>query len=86
MNTSPANPWMLPLWALNMGYIVWMYWEGLKINANASMDGWRRWWERTCVILLIPLFSLWEGIGGFRGFMRFRRGGQNDFVVIAKPA
>jgi beta-1,4-mannosyltransferase len=86
LNTSPVSRFVLPLWALNMAYVVWMYWEGLKINVNASADGRHKWWERICVILLIPLFSLWEGLGGFRGFMRFVRGGENKFVVIAKPA
>jgi egghead protein (zeste-white 4 protein) len=85
-NTSPATVYVLPAWALNMAFVVWMYWEGLKINVNASADGRRRWWERLAVIMLIPLFSIWEGIGGFRGLVRFLRREENKFVVIAKPA
>lgn len=86
LNTSPASVWVLPLWALNMAYVVWMYWEGLRINAKASSDGRRRLWESVAVVLLIPVFSLWEGMGGFRGLLRFLRGQDNAFVVIAKPA
>ena len=69
-----------------MAFVVWMYWEGLKINVNASADGRRRWWERLAVVMLIPLFSIWEGLGGFRGLVRFLRREENRFVVIAKPA
>jgi hypothetical protein len=86
LNTSPLSPYVLPLWALNIGYIVWMYWEGLKVNSNASAHVGRRWWEPIGVILLIPLFSLWEGLGGFLGLLRVLRADENKFVVIAKPA
>jgi cellulose synthase/poly-beta-1,6-N-acetylglucosamine synthase-like glycosyltransferase len=85
-NTSPLSVWVLPLWALNIAYIFWMYWEGLKVNANVSADVGRRWWEPVCVLLLIPVFSLWEGLGGFLGFLRVLRAEENQFVVIAKPA
>jgi egghead protein (zeste-white 4 protein) len=85
-NTSPLSVWVLPLWALNIAYIFWMYWEGLKVNANVSAQVGRRWWEPICVLLLIPVFSLWEGLGGFLGFLRVLRAEENKFVVIAKPA
>jgi len=86
LNTSPVTSYVLPLWALNIAYIFWMYWEGLKVNSNVSADGGRAWWEPICVILLIPLFSLWEGLGGFLGFLRVLRADENKFVVIRKPA
>jgi len=86
LNTSPFTVYVLPLWAVNIAYIFWMYWEGLKVNANVSAHGGRRWWEPICVLLLIPLFSLWEGIGGFLGFLRVLRADENKFVVIRKPA
>jgi len=86
LNTSPLTVWVLPLWALNIAYIFWMYWEGLKVNANVSAHVGRRWWEPVCVLLLIPVFSLWEGLGGFLGFLRVLRAEENKFVVIAKPA
>jgi egghead protein (zeste-white 4 protein) len=86
LNTSPASVYVLPLWALNMSYVFWMYWEGLKINSNVSAHPRRRWWEPVCLLLLIPLFSLWEGIGGFLGFLRVLRADENNFVVIRKPA
>ncbi|HEX8348252.1 MAG TPA: glycosyltransferase family 2 protein [Actinoplanes sp.] len=85
MNTTPVSLLILPLWAINMGYTVWMYLEGLKINARVSEGGRRRWWEPIAVLLLIPVFSLLEGIGGFRGFVKFVRRAENKFVVIAKP-
>lgn len=86
INTTPVSLFILPAWALNMAYTVWMYREGLKINAMVSHTGRRKWWERFAVILLIPLFALIEGIGGFLGLLRFIRRAENKFVVIAKPA
>jgi beta-1,4-mannosyltransferase len=85
-NTSPASPVILPFWALNVASGVWMYWEGLKLNATVSSNTRRLWWEPICVVALIPIFSLYEGIAVFRGFLRFLRGTENKFVVIAKPA
>lgn len=85
-NTSPVTLLVIPLWALNMAYVVWMYWEGLRVNAEVSADGRRRWWESLAVILLIPIFGLMESIPGLRGFMKFARHTENKFLVIAKPS
>lgn len=84
--TSPVTLFVLPLWALNMAYVIWIYWEGLRLNAGVSGDGRRKWWEPWAVILLIPVFGLMEGIGGLRGFVKFARRAENKFVVIAKPS
>jgi hypothetical protein len=85
-NTSPESLVIVPLWALNLAYIVWMYWEGLRLNAGVSARGRRRWWEPVAVIALIPVFAMMEGIGGLRGMLKFVRRAENKFVVIAKPA
>jgi beta-1,4-mannosyltransferase len=85
LNTSPESLFIIPLWALNMSYTVWMYWEGLRLNAGVSARGRRRWWEPPAAILLIPFFSMIEGLGGLRGFLRFARHAENKFIVIAKP-
>jgi beta-1,4-mannosyltransferase len=85
-NTSPVALFFVPLWALNMAYAIWMYWEGLRLNAAASGSGRRKWWEPWAVILLIPVFGLMEGVGGLRGFVKFARRVENKFVVIAKPS
>src|SRR5215469_11948320 len=84
--TSPVTMFVLPLWALNMAYVIWMYWEGLRLNAGVSGGGRRRWWEPWAVILLIPIFGLMEGLGGLRGFVKFARRAENKFTVIAKPS
>jgi beta-1,4-mannosyltransferase len=84
-NTSPAALFIIPLWALNMAYTIWMYWEGLRLNAGVSARGRRKWWETGAVVLLIPFFAMLEGLGGLRGFLRFVRHAENKFVVIAKP-
>jgi cellulose synthase/poly-beta-1,6-N-acetylglucosamine synthase-like glycosyltransferase len=85
MNTSPISMALLPMWALNFAFTFWQYWEGLRINASVSQNGRRKFFEPILVIVLIPFLSLLEGIGGFRGFLKFLRGEENKFVVIAKP-
>jgi len=85
-STSPVTLFVVPLWALNMAYVIWMYWEGLRLNAGVSGGGRRKWWEPWAVVLLIPVFGLMEGVGGMRGFVKFVRRTDNKFVVIAKPS
>ncbi|WP_131770691.1 glycosyltransferase family 2 protein [Candidatus Protofrankia californiensis] len=84
-DTTPVSAVLLPIWASNMAYSIWLYWEGLKINAGASEHPRRRWWEPPCLLLLIPVFSLLEAIAVFRGLVRFLRNGESTFNVIAKP-
>ncbi|MFI7589840.1 glycosyltransferase family 2 protein [Spongisporangium articulatum] len=85
MNTSPVTQSAVLLWSINFGYIIWTYWEGLRLNALSSRERKRRWYEPILVIVLIPVFSLLEGAGGLRGFLKFLRRKENSFTVIAKP-
>lgn len=85
LDTVPLTRWVLPIWALNMGYAIWLYYEGLRINVGVSHPQVHRWWERLAVIALIPFFSLLEGVGAVRGLIRYVRRVENAFVVIAKP-
>jgi hypothetical protein len=85
LDTLPVTAVLLPVWAMNIAYQVWTYWEGLKLNTRASADGRRRWWERIAVVALMPLFSLWEAAGVLCGVVRFVRHGETTFTVIAKP-
>lgn len=82
---SPASPYVLILWTMNMSFAVWMYWEGYKANIASSAKTRRRPLELACLIVLLPVFSLLEGIGGIRGFYRLATRKENEFVVIAKP-
>ncbi|MDG4824880.1 glycosyltransferase family 2 protein [Asanoa sp. WMMD1127] len=84
-DTVPLTLMVLPIWALNMAYAIWLYSEGLRINVSVSRRAKYRWWEGIAVILLVPLFSLMEGVGAVRGLIKHIRGGQQQFVVIAKP-
>lgn len=84
-NTVPTSLFVLPVWALNVSFAVWLYWEGLRLNAGVSARGKRRWWEPPVTILLIPVFAIMEGLGGVRGFIKFVFRTENKFVVIAKP-
>lgn len=85
-NNSPVSLFVLPVWALNLAYMLWMYWEGLRLNAGVSARGRRKWWEPFAALLLIPFFGLMEGAGGLRGFLKFARRAENKFIVIAKPS
>jgi cellulose synthase/poly-beta-1,6-N-acetylglucosamine synthase-like glycosyltransferase len=83
---SPASRGVLVLWAVNMAFAIWMYWEGYKANIAASASRKHRSpLEIICLILLIPVFSLLEGLGGIRGFYRLVTRKENQFVVISKP-
>jgi cellulose synthase/poly-beta-1,6-N-acetylglucosamine synthase-like glycosyltransferase len=86
ISTSPVTQALLPLWGMNFAFTIWQYWEGLRINASVSKNGRRHWWEPIVVLVLLPFLSLLEGIGGFKGFLKYIRGEENKFVVIAKPA
>lgn len=84
LDTTPVLVVLVPLWSFNMGYCVWLYWEGLRLNALSSRAP-APWWERPCLLLLIPVFSLWEVLGVLRGVVRFVGQGDQAFTVIAKP-
>jgi egghead protein (zeste-white 4 protein) len=85
-NTSPATESVLLLWSVNLAYVVWTYWEGLRLNALSSERRKRFWWEPIAVVALIPVFALLEGLGGLRGLLKYLQRSENEFVVIAKPA
>jgi egghead protein (zeste-white 4 protein) len=85
LDTFPAVAALLPLWAINVSFQVWTYWEGMTMNVQASGLRRARFVERLGVLGLIPLFSLWETAGFLRGFVRFVRHGESAFAVIAKP-
>lgn len=84
--TGPVSPLVIPFWSLNIAFCVWLYWEGLKVNADASARVGRSWWEPLALVVLLPLFSLLEAAGAARGLARFLRGGERTFAVIPKPA
>ncbi|MGD9530296.1 glycosyltransferase family 2 protein [Pseudonocardia sp.] len=85
VDTLPAAAALLPLWAVNIAYQVWCYWEGLKINVRASADAQMHWWEPIAVIGGMPLYSLFEATGVLRGAIKFMRRTETAFTVIAKP-
>jgi len=83
---SPASPYVLVPWTMNLSFAVWQYWEGYKANIASSGRGRRRRpLELVCLILFLPVFSLMEGLGGICGFYRLATRKENEFVVIAKP-
>lgn len=85
LDTLPATAALLPLWATNIAYQVWCYWEGLKINVRASAEPRLRWWEPVAVVAGMPLFALFEAAGVLRGAIKFVRRTETTFTVIAKP-
>lgn len=85
-NPNPASALLAPVWALNIAYCAWLYWEGIKLNVASSAQPRRLWWEIVCLVALSSLFALWELAGILRGVLRFLRSGEPTFTVIAKPA
>ncbi|MDH2414457.1 glycosyltransferase family 2 protein [Nocardioides sp. CER19] len=83
-STGPVSPLIIPLWSLNIAFCVWLYWEGLKVNADASARAQRAWWEPAALVVLLPLFALWEAAGIARGLTKFLRGSDRSFTVITK--
>jgi hypothetical protein len=84
-HTAPALLVLVPLWAFNAAYGMWLYWEGLKLNAGSSARPTRLWWEAACLVLLVPIFTLCEVAGIVRGIWRFLNGREPKFTVISKP-
>jgi hypothetical protein len=85
-STHPAMAGVIPFWSLNVAFCVWLYWEGLKVNVRASMQQRRKWWEPISLVLLLPLFAMWEATGVALGVAKFCRGRDAAFTVITKPA
>jgi Glycosyl transferase family group 2 len=85
LDTSPATVFLVPFWALNASYVVWLYCEGLRINSLSSASPHRRWREALALLLLFPLFSLWEAAGVWCGVVKFLRRSETRFAVIPKP-
>ena len=85
-NPNPALAILAPVWALNIAFCAWLYWEGIKLNVASSARPRRLWWEIVCLVALSSVFALWELAGILRGVLRFLRSGEPRFTVIAKPA
>lgn len=85
LDTLPVAGGLLGVWAVNIAFQAWCYWEGLKMNVRASAVPRRRWWEAVGVLVLMPVFTLLEAAGVLRGFVRCVRGGETTFTVIRKP-
>jgi egghead protein (zeste-white 4 protein) len=85
LGTTPVTATVIPLWALNAAFCVWLYWEGYRINVASSTKPRPDRWEPVWLVVLIPLFVLWEAIGIARDVVRFLRRGETSFTVIPKP-
>ena len=82
--TCPVAAAVIPIWAVNGAFTWWLYWEGYRINVQSSQDTRPQVVEAIRLLVLIPLFVLWEGIGMVRGVLLCLRQDAR-FTVIAKP-
>jgi beta-1,4-mannosyltransferase len=82
---TPVSGVLVPLWALNMGFCIWLYWEGFKLNVISSAQPRFAWWEPLSLVALMPLFSIWETVAIARAIMRLVRRAAPAFAVISKP-
>jgi egghead protein (zeste-white 4 protein) len=83
--TTPPTALVGAVWSFNFAFYIWLYWEGLKINARASSTPARKWWEPACLLFLSPLFAIWECMGICLGVFRFLTKTEAYFSVIVKP-
>lgn len=82
---APASTAVLPVWATNVAFGVWLYWEGFKINVASSSSRPARW-ERFAVLGLLPYFAFLECLAIALAIFGLIRSRDIGFVVIAKPA
>jgi beta-1,4-mannosyltransferase len=82
---SPVAWPVIFIWSVNMAYYIWCYLEGHRVNAMAS-DRRTPWWNYVLVLLLLPVFSVVEGLASLIALFRFSSGHAPDFSVIAKPS
>lgn len=84
LNTSPVTPVFVYIWGFNLAYQIWMYLIGLRVNLHASQaPSWKFNVFPWLVILLLPVFSLFEALAAILGFYDFLRGSK-EFRVIKK--
>ena len=83
--TAPLSAVLIPLWTTNIAFWIWLYWEGLKLNALSSAHARRVWWEPVLLVLLMPVYSTWEVVGVLHGVWSFLFAPEPRFNVIAKP-
>lgn len=85
-NTSPVSTWVLPLWGFGLGYVFWLYIEGLKINVSASDRPRSFGWLAVLLIPAIYVITAVETFGVILGIVRFLGiGRQRVSEVITKP-
>jgi hypothetical protein len=82
---SPVAWPVIFVWSLNMAYYIWCYAEGHRVNAMVSETR-THWWNYVLVLLLLPVFSVVEGLSALLALFRFSSGRAPDFSVIAKPS
>jgi egghead protein (zeste-white 4 protein) len=85
-NTSPISPVFLPLWAISLAGVFWLYLEGLKVNLSASDRPRPHLLLSLVIIPAIYVITLIETIGVILGIVRFMGfGSQKVSEVITKP-
>ncbi len=83
--TRPVGVFLVPFWAFNIAFAVWLYWAGLRINQHVSAESGPARWERLAIVPLIPILSLLEVAGTIAGLIRVATRAHTQFTVIAKP-
>lgn len=81
--TSPVTAWLVPVWSLGLGYLIWSYLEGLRVNLQASGQSDRYLPYALLVVPGVFAFALVEAWAAFLGVKDVITG-NNDFTVISK--
>lgn len=82
LSTAPLTPVVLPVWAFNMAWIMWQYFEGMHVNLRVSIKP-----DKLLAWLILPvmtLCALLEAYASLLGLLDVIRGKQRGFEVIRK--
>lgn len=85
-NTSPVEPWLIPLWGVCLGYVFWEYIEGLRVNLAASKSRRHSLLYQLLIVPFVYVVSPVETYAVVLGIVRFLGlGRQRAPEVITKP-
>lgn len=82
-NTSPVFRAVVLIWAFNISFVLWMYFEGLRLNMDTSLGRKGYGVNAAAVIVFLMAFSAVEGWAAFLGLCDFVTK-KEGFEVIAK--
>jgi egghead protein (zeste-white 4 protein) len=83
---EPSTHWVQWTWVFGLGFLLWQYILGFRVNNRASLNP-RPGWHAVVLVPLLVVFAAVESYGALLGVLRAVRimKGQTVSEVIAKP-